>query len=77
MAFLLSQRGVLLLIQDVMASRYVENGSLLHTLKAFGNLPEGLVASYVVKILEGLDYLHSQHVRPHSFFPKKWSSVVS
>jgi serine/threonine protein kinase len=43
-------------------NRYVENGSLLHTLRAFGNLPEALVASYVVKILEGLDYLHSKQV---------------
>ncbi|SAM63749.1 related to ser/thr protein kinase [Ustilago bromivora] len=41
---------------------YVENGSLLHTLKAFGNFPEKLVASYVVKILEGLNYLHEQNV---------------
>ena len=42
--------------------RYVENGSLQHTLNAFGILPEALVASYVVKILEGLSYLHSVHV---------------
>jgi serine/threonine protein kinase len=42
--------------------RYVENGSLLHTLNAFGNLSEALVASYVVKILEGLSYLHSVQV---------------
>ena len=41
---------------------YVENGSLLHTLKAFGNFPEKLVGSYVVKILEGLNYLHEQNV---------------
>jgi serine/threonine protein kinase len=41
---------------------YVENGSLLHTLKAFGHLPEQLVASYVVKILEGLVYLHEMDV---------------
>ncbi|CEH17056.1 related to ser thr protein kinase [Ceraceosorus bombacis] len=41
---------------------YVENGSLLHTLKAFGNFPEKLVASYVVKILEGLNYLHEMKV---------------
>ena len=41
---------------------YVENGSLLHTLKAFGNFPEKLVASYVVKILEGLNYLHDMKV---------------
>lgn len=41
---------------------YVENGSLLHTLKAFGEFPEKLVASYVVKILEGLNYLHEMKV---------------
>lgn len=41
---------------------YVENGSLLHTLKAFGRLNERLVASYVIKILEGLDYLHRSQV---------------
>ncbi|KAJ7592858.1 kinase-like domain-containing protein [Mycena floridula] len=37
---------------------YAENGSLGQTLKAFGKLNESLVASYVVKILEGLYYLH-------------------
>jgi serine/threonine protein kinase len=42
--------------------RYVENGSLLTTLKAFGAFPEKLVASYTVKILEGLVYLHDQDV---------------
>jgi len=41
---------------------WVENGSLGQTLKAFGKLNEKLVASYVVKILEGLQYLHSSHV---------------
>lgn len=41
---------------------YVENGSLLTTLKGFGNFPEKLVASYCVKILEGLVYLHDQQV---------------
>ncbi|CAI2172646.1 9252_t:CDS:10, partial [Funneliformis geosporum] len=41
---------------------YVENGSLLHTLKSFGNFPEKLVVSYVVKILEGLVYLHNKQV---------------
>lgn len=41
---------------------FVENGSLQHTLKAFGNFNERLVASYVAKILEGLIYLHSQGV---------------
>ncbi|KAG0709376.1 hypothetical protein DFH29DRAFT_1027639 [Suillus ampliporus] len=37
---------------------YAESGSLGQMLKAFGKLNEHLVASYVVKILEGLDYLH-------------------
>ncbi|KAN0128075.1 Protein kinase-like domain containing protein [Lactarius tabidus] len=37
---------------------YAENGSLGQTLKAFGKLNEKLVAIYVFKILEGLDYLH-------------------
>ncbi|WVR05780.1 hypothetical protein IAU60_002805 [Kwoniella sp. DSM 27419] len=41
---------------------FVENGSLGQTLKAFGVFNERLVASYVAKILEGLDYLHSQGV---------------
>ncbi|GJN91852.1 hypothetical protein Rhopal_004875-T1 [Rhodotorula paludigena] len=41
---------------------YVENGSLSAILKQFGQLPEGLVASYTVKILEGLAYLHQQNV---------------
>lgn len=41
---------------------YVENGSLYNTLAAFGILPEALVASYVVKILEGLSYLHRMQV---------------
>ncbi|KAH7105802.1 hypothetical protein BKA62DRAFT_612758 [Auriculariales sp. MPI-PUGE-AT-0066] len=41
---------------------WVENGSLGQTLKAFGKLNEKLVASYVVKILEGLHYLHTSHV---------------
>ncbi|CAE6452233.1 unnamed protein product [Rhizoctonia solani] len=37
---------------------YVENGSLGQTLKAFGKLNEKLVATYVIRILEGLHYLH-------------------
>ncbi|KIJ55222.1 hypothetical protein M422DRAFT_151666 [Sphaerobolus stellatus SS14] len=41
---------------------YAENGSLAQTLKAFGKLNEGLVASYVTKVLEGLHYLHSSDV---------------
>lgn len=45
-----------------MLNRYAENGSLGQTLKAFGRLNEKLVASYVVKILEGLHYLHTSDV---------------
>lgn len=41
---------------------YAESGSLGQTLRAFGNLNERLVASYVVKILEGLHYLHKCQV---------------
>ena len=43
-------------------TRYAENGSLGQTLKAFGKLNERLVASYVVRILEGLHYLHQSDV---------------
>ncbi|KAF9570955.1 hypothetical protein EC968_001145 [Mortierella alpina] len=41
---------------------FVENGSLLTTLKSFGTFPEKLVVAYVVKILEGLVYLHGKQV---------------
>ncbi|KAJ1974569.1 Protein kinase of the Mitotic Exit Network [Dimargaris xerosporica] len=41
---------------------YVENGSLYHTLKSFGAFPEKLVLAYIVKILEGLIYLHDKQV---------------
>ncbi|KAK3806706.1 MAG: kinase-like domain-containing protein, partial [Benniella sp.] len=41
---------------------FVENGSLLTTLKSFGTFPEKLVVVYVVKILEGLVYLHGKQV---------------
>ncbi|KAF8058180.1 protein kinase [Lyophyllum atratum] len=41
---------------------YAGNGSLGQTLKTFGKLNERLVASYVVKILEGLQYLHQSDV---------------
>ncbi|KAI9144102.1 kinase-like domain-containing protein [Paraphysoderma sedebokerense] len=37
---------------------YVENGSLAHTLKNFGPLPEKMVVNNVIKICEGLGYLH-------------------
>jgi len=42
--------------------RYIENGSLVQTLKSFGRFNEQLISLYVAKILEGLDYLHSQGV---------------
>ncbi|ORX52046.1 Pkinase-domain-containing protein [Hesseltinella vesiculosa] len=41
---------------------YVENGSLQSTVKAFGKLPEKLVAAYTFKILKGLAYLHEHDV---------------
>ncbi|KAI8342992.1 kinase-like domain-containing protein, partial [Chlamydoabsidia padenii] len=41
---------------------YVENGSLLNTLKSFGSFPENLVAGYCTRILQGLEYLHDQNV---------------
>ena len=46
----------------VVIYRYAENGSLGQTLKAFGKLDEKLVASYVTKILSGLDYIHRNGV---------------
>ncbi|KAI9319389.1 kinase-like domain-containing protein [Dichotomocladium elegans] len=41
---------------------FAENGSLMSTLKAFGAFPEKLVASFCVKILNGLEYLHANSV---------------
>ncbi|KAI9310716.1 kinase-like domain-containing protein [Dichotomocladium elegans] len=41
---------------------YIENGSLLSTVKAFGRLPEKLVAIYTFQILSGLAYLHRHSV---------------
>ncbi|KAI9359517.1 kinase-like domain-containing protein [Pilaira anomala] len=41
---------------------YAENGSLMSTLKAFGAFPEKLVASFCIKILRGLEYLHENQV---------------
>ncbi|KAI9268217.1 kinase-like domain-containing protein, partial [Phascolomyces articulosus] len=41
---------------------YAENGSLMSTLKAFGAFPEKLVASFCVKLLNGLEYLHANSV---------------
>ena len=42
--------------------RYATNGSLRQMLEEFGKLNEKLVASYVVQVLEGLDYLHHNGV---------------
>jgi len=42
--------------------RYVENGSLGQILKAFGKMNELLIARYIVKILEGLHFLHQNNV---------------
>lgn len=42
--------------------RFAENGSLMSTLKAFGAFPEKLVASFCIKILRGLEYLHDNQV---------------
>ncbi|CDS13964.1 hypothetical protein LRAMOSA06137 [Lichtheimia ramosa] len=44
------------------ALEYAENGSLMSTLKAFGAFPEKLVASFCIKILNGLEYLHANQV---------------
>ncbi|ORZ20725.1 kinase-like domain-containing protein [Absidia repens] len=41
---------------------YAENGSLMSTLKSFGAFPEKLVASFCIKILHGLEYLHDNQV---------------
>lgn len=42
--------------------RFVENGSLYHTIKQFGAFPEQLVVYYVVGMLHGLVYLHGRNV---------------
>lgn len=57
-----ASHGLTRLLSPSSFSRYAENGSLGQTLKAFGKLNEKLVASYVVKILEGLHYLHTSDV---------------
>lgn len=41
---------------------YIENGSLQAIVKKFGKFPETLVAVYTMQVLEGLEYLHEQHV---------------
>jgi serine/threonine protein kinase len=48
--------------RNSISSRYAENGSLGQLIKAFGKLNERLVTGYVVKILEGLHYLHQSDV---------------
>jgi serine/threonine protein kinase len=48
-------------LRDI-ACRYVQNGSLKQMLEEFGKLSEDLVASYVVQVLEGLDYLHHNDI---------------
>ena len=63
---LLILRGLILCLAFdlpfVSMHRYAENGSLGQTLKEFGKLEEKLVASYVTKILSGLDYIHRNGV---------------
>lgn len=49
-------------VDPLVVARYAENGSLMSTLKSFGAFPEKLVCSFCVKILNGLDYLHSNDV---------------
>ncbi|RKP00290.1 hypothetical protein CXG81DRAFT_13416, partial [Caulochytrium protostelioides] len=41
---------------------YVETGSLLHVIRNYGVLKEKLAASYVMRALEGLVYLHDKGV---------------
>ncbi|GEM06563.1 serine/threonine protein kinase SepH [Rhodotorula toruloides] len=41
---------------------FAEGGSLEKTIKQYGQLPESLVAAYVLKMLEGLAYLHAEGV---------------
>lgn len=45
-----------------MARRYVEGGSLAHTLKKFGVFSEELTVMYIAQVLDGLAYLHEQGV---------------
>ncbi|KAF8494601.1 kinase-like domain-containing protein, partial [Russula emetica] len=45
-----------------MVLEYAQNGSLKRILEEFGKLNEKLVASYVVQVLEGLDYLHHNSI---------------
>jgi len=41
---------------------YVQKGSLKQMLETFGKMSEKLVASYVIQVLEGLDYLHHNDI---------------
>ncbi|KAI8902610.1 kinase-like domain-containing protein [Globomyces pollinis-pini] len=41
---------------------YCESGSLLETIKKFGNIPEILVSGYMDQVLIGLSYLHDQGI---------------
>lgn len=41
---------------------YVEHGSLLKMINKFGCFPEELVATYLVQVLSGLNYLHEKKV---------------
>lgn len=54
--------NALVIKPDFFFFRYAENGSLMSTLKAFGAFPEKLVASFCIKILSGLEYLHENEV---------------
>ena len=41
---------------------YVEEGALTGVMSSFGVFSEKLAAIYVEQVLQGLAYLHSQHV---------------
>jgi serine/threonine protein kinase len=56
--FIWLRRVFILTCCVVIARRYAQNGSLKRILEEFGKLNEKLVASYVIQVLEGLDYLH-------------------
>lgn len=56
LGFIQSQHSINIILE------FAENGSLMSTLKAFGAFPEKLVASFCIKILSGLEYLHQNQV---------------
>ncbi|KAI8891122.1 Pkinase-domain-containing protein [Backusella circina FSU 941] len=56
LGFIRSKKNINIILE------YAENGSLMSTLKAFGAFPEKLVASFCIKILNGLEYLHENEV---------------